>query len=112
MRVILVFILCFLYTGVFSKEDIVKKMATAVCDCMKENEKQKATTSYTTCVIEHLEPYKHSIKKLIKHIIKTDNKGEDLDALDAFNDAFEKEMNNNCPGLSFDYSGIFNALLK
>lgn len=40
MKFIVAFLLCLLYTGAFSKEDIIEKMASAVCDCLKENEKQ------------------------------------------------------------------------
>ncbi len=116
MKVIVAFLLCLIYTGAYSKNDIIEKMAVAVCDCLKENEQQAAQqsgqTSYTTCIIGHLEPYKRSIKKLVIHIIRTDNKGEDLKALDAFNESFEKAMNKRCPGQSFDYSDIFNDLLK
>lgn len=116
MKFIIAFLLCLLYTGAFSKDDIIEKMATAVCDCLKENEqqalKQEGSTTRTTCIIEHLEPHKQAIKKLIKQIIRKDNKGEDLEALEAFNESFEKAMNKTCPGQSFDYSDIFNDLLK
>jgi hypothetical protein len=112
MKFILAFLFCTIYTGAFSKEDIIEKMAAAVCLCLKEKEIKPGATSYTTCVLEELKPHKNSIKKLIKKIIRQDNKGEDLEALDAFNEAFESAMNKTCPGQAVDYSDIFNDLLK
>ena len=112
MKFILAFLFCTIYTGAFSKEDIIEKMAAAVCLCLKEKEIKPGATSYTTCVLEELKPHKKSIKKLIKQIVRHDNKGEDLDALDAFNEKFENALNKNCPGFALDFSDIFNDLLK
>ena len=112
MKFILAFLFCTIYTGAFSKEDIIEKMATAVCHCLKEKEIKPGATSYTTCVLEELKPHKNSIKKLIKKIIRQDNKGEDLETLNTFNKTFKSTINKTYPNQAIDYSDIFNDLLK
>lgn len=116
MKYIVTFFLCLLFTDAISKDKIIEKMAACVCDCMNQNEKQEdkglAASSFIICVAEGLEPHKKSIEKLIKQIIKTDNEGEDLEALDAFYESFEKAMDKNCPGQKFDSNDLFNGLFK
>ena len=89
-----------------AEDRIIQKMADAVCSCMKEQEVKKSSSeisvSVAECVADRLYPYRKSVKKLLRKIIKEDNEGEDLDASEDFEEAFDTAFAEDCPGRRFN----------
>lgn len=88
-----------------AEDRIIQKMADAVCSCMKEKEMEKSSpeksVSVAECVTTRLYPHRKSVKKLIRKIIKEDNEGEDLNASEDFEEAFDTAFAEDCPGRRF-----------